>query len=102
MSIFITNSVMSEALTFSLFTLWAMNTLELLWEGKRKNAVGTLVLAILLSLTRGQMMVTILVFFFVELYRIIFACKKKRILISVLGLVLLVAAAFGVRTLTVR
>ena len=102
MSVFITNSVMSEALAFPLFTLWAMNALELLWEGKRKNAVGMLVLSILLSLTRSQMMVTILVFFFVELYRIIIVSKKKRILISVLGLVLLVAAAFSVRTLTVR
>ena len=102
MSIFITNSVMSEALAFPLFTLWAMNALELLWEGKRKNAVGMLVLSILLSLTRGQMMVTILVFFFVELYRIIFFSERKRILILLPGLILLVASAFGVRTLTVR
>ena len=102
MSIFITNSVMSEALAFPLFTLWAMNALELLWEGKSKNAVGMLVLSILLSLTRGQMMVTILVFFFVELYRIIFVCKKKRLLFSVLGLILLLVAAFVIRTLTVR
>lgn len=102
MSIFITNSVMSEALAFPLFTLWTMNILELLWEGKRRNAVGTLVLSILLSLTRGQMLVTILIFFLVELYRIIFVHKKKGLLVSVLGLVILTVAAFGVRTLTVR
>ena len=57
---------------------------------------------ILLSLTRSQMMVTVLIFFLVELYRIIFVCHKKRILVSVVGLVILLAAAFGIRTLTVR
>ena len=40
MSVFITNSVMSEALTFPLFTLWVMNALELLWEGKRMRLTG--------------------------------------------------------------
>ena len=40
MSVFITNSVMSEALTFPLFTLWVMNALELLWEGKRQECSG--------------------------------------------------------------
>ena len=102
MSVFITNSVMSEALTFPLFTLWVMNALELLWEGKRKNAVGMLLLSILLSLTRSQMMVTVLIFFLVELFRIIFVCHKKRILVSAVGLVLVLAAAFGIRILTVR
>lgn len=102
MGVFITNSVMSEALTFPLFTLWIMNTLEFLWEGKRKNAVGMLVFSFLLSLTRSQMMVTILIFFFAELYRLILVCKRKRILVSVLGLVLLITVVFGVRTLTVR
>ncbi len=102
MSVFITNSVMSEALTFPLFTLWVMNALELLWEGRRKNAVGMLLLSILLSLTRSQMMVTILIFFFAVLYRMILDNKKKRMLVSTLGLVVLIAAAFGVRTLAVR
>ena len=102
MSIFITNSVMSEALTFPLFTLWIMNAWEFLWEGKRKNVVGTLVLSIMLSLTRGQMMVTILVFFLMMLYHMVFVSKRKGILIRIIGLLLLLAAAFGVRTLTVR
>lgn len=102
MSIFVTNSVMSEALAFPLFTLWSMNALELLWDGKRKNEIGTLVLSVLLSLTRGQMMVTILVFFLIELYRTVLTMEKKRAWIRIGGLVILTIAAFGVRTLAVH
>ena len=102
MSLFITNSVMSEALAFPLFTLWTMNALQLLWERKRRNKIGTLILSILLSLTRGQMMVTILIFFLIELYGIIRAYKIKTGIFRIAGLILLTVAAFGVRTLTVR
>ena len=53
MSVFVTNSVMSEALAFPLFTLWTMNALKLLWKGEKKHIAGTLIFSLLLSLTRG-------------------------------------------------
>lgn len=101
MGIFITNSVMSEALAFPLFTIWIMNALQLLWNGRRRDVWGTLLCSLLLSLTRSQMMVTILVFMLLMIYRGITAVEKRK-LCYFACVFLLVAAAFGVRTLAVR
>ncbi len=75
--LFITNSVMSEALTMPLCTLWILNVLNLMWTGKKRNAAGMWMLSLLLSLTRSQMMVTILIAMLVMVYRVLFPATEK-------------------------
>ena len=98
LNIFIENSVMSEALCFPLFSFFICFFLRMLLEDRWQDAVISLLLAWLLSLTRGQMMTTILLWallFFGKL-----AIKKKyRLLFIPLAAVVF---SFVLRTLTVH
>ena len=58
--IFLENSVMSEALCIPLFQFFLFFLLRMVFEGKRRDRVLSLIMAFLLSMTRGQMMTTIL------------------------------------------
>lgn len=73
--LFVTNSVMSEALCLPLFTLFLMECFKIFTEEKerecRKAVVCSLFLAFLLSLARSQMMVTILIWLVVAGVRIV-------------------------------
>lgn len=60
MHIFVENSVMSEALCFPLFSFFLYFLLRMLLEENRRDAALSLIFAWLLSMTRGQMMTTIL------------------------------------------
>lgn len=60
LGIFLENSVMSEGLCIPLFTIFVYFLLRMLFEGKWRDAAFALVFAYLLSMTRGQMMTTIL------------------------------------------
>lgn len=63
--LFVTNSVMSEALCLPMFTLFLLECFKIFTEEKEKNfrraSVCAIILAFLLSFTRTQMMVTILI-----------------------------------------
>ena len=59
--IFLENSVMSEALCIPLFHFFLYFLLRTLFEHRRRDQVFSLFFAFLLSMTRGQMMTTILV-----------------------------------------
>ncbi len=59
--IFLENSVMSEALCIPLFHFFLYFLLRMLFEHRRRDQVFSLLFAFLLSMTRGQMMTTILV-----------------------------------------
>ncbi|NBI89302.1 hypothetical protein D3Z45_01550 [Lachnospiraceae bacterium] len=117
--LFITNSVMSEALCLPLFTLFLLECFKIFTEEKekdfRKASVCALVLAFLISLVRTQMMITILMWLVVLCIRILFwptgrwerrtwqshrdgKWKATRILLTV-AIVLFV---FGLRMLTVK
>ncbi len=73
--LFMTNSVMSEALCLPLFTLFVLECFKIFTQEKerdfKKAAAWSLVLAFLLSLIRAQMMVTILIWLVVFGARII-------------------------------
>ncbi len=73
--LFITNSVMSEALCLPVFTLFVLECFQIFTQEKerdfKKAAVWSLVFAFLLSLIRAQMMVTILIWMIVLGARII-------------------------------
>lgn len=79
--LFMTNSVMSEALCLPLFTLFLMECFKIFAEEKerefRKAAVCSLFLAFLVSLARTQMMVTILIWLVVMGARIVLWPKNR-------------------------
>lgn len=75
--LFMTNSVMSEALCLPLFTLFMMEVFKVFAEPDRKPAVVSLLLAFLLSLTRSQMMPAILIWLAVMGAKILLASEQN-------------------------
>lgn len=96
--IFLENSVMSEALCLPLFQFFLYFLLRTIWEGHRKQEILSLGFAFLLSLTRGQMMTTILIWMVVVGWKKIADRKLRSLWIPVC----VVLAVFGLRTLTVH
>lgn len=90
--IFLENSVMSEALCIPLFTFYLYFLLRMLFEGRGRDAVFALVFSYLLSMTRGQMMTTILMWAILlgirvllhKKYRMLFICASAVILVFLL------------------
>lgn len=117
--LFMTNSVMSEALCLPLFTLFLLECFKIFTEEKEKDfqkaAVCSLILAFLISLVRTQMMITILMWMAVLCVRILFwptsrwerrtwqrhrdgKWKATRILMTAA----IVICVFGIRLLAVK
>ncbi len=96
--IFVENSIMSEALCMPLFQIYALFLLRMVFEGKRADILWGLVCAWLLSMTRGQMMAAILVWFVVLCFLLIVRRRLRALLLPVLAVV----CAFGVRSLAVH
>lgn len=96
--IFLENSVMSEALCIPLFTIFIYFLLRMLFEGKWRDAVFALFFAYLLSMTRGQMMTTILLWALLLGIRVIVNKKYRSLLICVSAVILV----FLLRDLTVH
>lgn len=90
--IFLENSVMSEGLCIPLFTIFLYFLLRMLFEGKGRDAVLALLFAYLLSMTRGQLMTTILLWALLlgirmvlqKKYRSLFICASAVILVFLL------------------
>lgn len=108
--LFMTNSVMSEAVCLPVFLLFMLECFKLLTEEKKaakRAAFLALVYALLLSLTRNQMLFTYIMWPVVAGTRII-ADKirdntgKKQTLLRMLIVILIMAAAFFARTLAVK
>ena len=74
--LFMTNSVMSEALCLPLFTLFLLECFKIFTEEKEKDfkkaTVCSLVIAFIISLVRTQMMITVLMWMVVLCIRILF------------------------------
>lgn len=96
--IFLENSVMSEALCIPLFTFFLYFLLRMLFEGKGRDVWLALVFSYLLSMTRGQMMTTILLWAFLFAARLLVYKKYRSLLIPAVALVLV----FLLRNLTVH
>lgn len=96
--IFLENSVMSEALCIPLFYFFLYFLLRMLLEGRARDKAGSLVLAFLLSMTRGQMMTTILMWMVLVLLQMLLRRQYRRLLFPVLA----VALVFGMRSLSVH
>ena len=96
--IFLENSVMSEALCIPLFTFFLYFLLRMLFEGRWRDVWLALLFSYLLSMTRGQMMTTILLWAFLCFVRLIVYKKYRVLFIPVAALVL----TFLLRDLTVH
>ncbi len=96
--IFLENSVMSEALCIPLFTFYLYFLLRMLFEGRGRDAFFALLFSYLLSMTRGQMMTTILLWALLLGIRVL-AEKKYRMLLLAASAVIFV---FLLRDLTVH
>ena len=104
--IFLENSVMSEALCIPLFQFFLYFLLRMLFEHRRRDSVYSLMFAFLLSMTRGQMMTTILVWMVVMFVRNAVqmlssgktAGRSWRLVYPVIAVILV----FGLRSLTVH
>lgn len=98
LSIFLENSVMSEALCIPLFQFFLYFLLRMILEHRKRDMVCALLSAFLLSMTRGQMMSTILMWMVILLFQM-FLNKKYRVLALP---VVTVIAVFGLRSLSVH
>ena len=96
----LSNGVISEALGLPLFYLFTAQCMKMVYTRQRGAALSSLLLSLFLSLVRGQMMFTILLW-------LVFAgavviAKKKKLAKRLLICVLCTALAFGGRTLLVK
>ena len=96
----LSNAVISEALGLPLFYLFTAQCMKMVYTRQRGAALSSLLLSLFLSLVRGQMMFTILLWLVFAGAVVIVEKKKlaKRLLICVVC----TALAFGTRTLLVK
>lgn len=96
----LSNGVISEALGLPLFYLFTAQCMKMVYTRQRGAALSSLQLSLFLSLVRGQMMFTILLWLVFAGAVVIVEKKKlaKRLLICVVC----TALAFGTRTLLVK
>ena len=108
--IFLENSVMSEALCIPLFHFFLYFLLRMLFENRRRDRVFSLGFAFLLSMTRSQMMTTILMWMVLRLVQILLQTVSERRtgagvrrgIVRALSSVMAVVLVFGLRSLTVH
>lgn len=96
----LSNGVISEALGLPLFYLFTAQCMKMVYTRQRGVALSSLLLSLFLSLVRGQMMFTILLW-------LVFAgavviVEKKKLAKRLLIYVVCTALAFGTRTLLVK
>lgn len=96
----LSNGVISEALGLPLFYLFTAQCMKMVYTRQRGAALSSLLLSLFLSLVRGQMMFTILLWLvFVGAVVIV---EKKKLAKRLLICVVCTALAFGTRTLLVK
>lgn len=98
LSIFLENSVMSEALCIPLFQFFLYFLLRMIFEHRKRDTVLALVFAFLLSMTRGQMMSTILMWMVILLFWMFINKKYYAFIWPIVAVI----AVFGLRSLTVH
>lgn len=98
LSIFLENSVMSEALCIPLFQFFLYFLMRMIFEHKKRDVILALVLAFLLSMTRGQMMITILMWMVIVLFQMMINRKYRQLFLPIVAVI----AVFGLRSLSVH
>ena len=97
MSIFLENSVMSEALCIPLFHFFILFILKMLYEMKLRDAVLSLLFAFLLSMTRSQMFVTLAIWVLGVMFVLFVRKQYKRLILPLCALI----CVLGIRQLSV-
>lgn len=98
LSIFLENSVMSEALCIPLFQFFLFFLFRMIFEHRKRDAAFALLFAFLLSMTRGQMMITILMWMVIVLFQMIISRKYRQLFLPVVAVI----AVFGLRSMSVH
>ncbi len=98
LGIFLENSIMSEALCIPLFHFFLLFTLRIIFEEKKSDVIYSLIFAYLLSMTRGQLMTTILIWLVVVVLKMLSGRQYKKLFWPVI----VVLCVFGLRSLTVH
>lgn len=107
--LFITNSVMSEAICIPLFTLFILECFKMLVEeddvSSRRSVIVSLVLAFILSLTRSQMMITLIMWGVLVCIKLITKCfslKSYKFWLRLAAIMGIVALTFLTRITVVK
>lgn len=95
-----TNSILSEGIGYSIFNLMVFFLLRLVLEEKKckKDYILSLGMALLLSLTRGQMMPMLLVWGCVAAFASVVSNIGKKRVVQVVLVILITTASFGIRS----
>lgn len=96
----LSNSIMSEAITFPLFYIFAAYLTGMIARYNTSDRWKALAVGILLSLARGQLMVMLIVWLVVEVYMIII--NKKKILIRIIAMTMVFCVAFVGRSILAK
>lgn len=105
--LFMTNSVMSEALCLPLFTIFIMQCCKIIVENRKRDSALALILALLLALTRNQMMLALLMWMVIQAAAMIrfqgsSKSNRKRLVFGLAAVLLLTGLSFGGKDLLVR
>lgn len=98
LGIFMESSIMSEALCIPLFQFFSLFMIRMMLEDRRRDTVLGLVFAWLLSMTRTQMMTTILIWTIIAGAKLVIKRQYKKLLVPIA----LTVCAFGFRSLAVH
>lgn len=96
LGIIIESSIMSEALCIPLFQFFILFILKMLYETKCRDAILSLLFAFLLSMTRSQMFVTLVIWVFGAMLVLFVRKQYKRLVLPLCALFLIV----GIRQLS--
>ena len=97
MGIILENSIMSEALCIPLFQFFILFMLKMLYEAKVRDAVLSLLFAFLLSMTRSQMFVTLMIWVLGTMLVLFVRKQYKRMILPLCALI----CVLGIRQLSV-
>lgn len=97
LSIFLENSIMSEALCIPLFQFFILFLLRMLYEARLRDTVYALIFAFLLSMARSQMFVALVIWVLGAMLVLLVRRRYKRLILPLCAL----ACVMGVRHLSV-
>ena len=97
LSIFLENSIMSEALCIPLVQFFFFFLLRMLYEMKLRDAACSLIFAYLLSMTRSQMLVTLVIWVLGMMFVLFVRKQYKKIVLPLCAMV----CVLGIRQLSV-
>ena len=98
LGIFMESSIMSEALCIPLFQFFTLFTIRMMLEDRRLDTAFSLFFAFLLSMTRTQMMTTILIWMIALGVKLLMKKQYKKLLLPIA----LTVFVFGARSLSVH